>query len=210
MNRGLVWFASNSVVANLMMILIIGAGILTIPTITREIFPEFATDMISVSVRYLGAAPEEVEEGVTIRVEEAIQDLEGIKQITSTSAEGVGTIMAELEQGTDSRELLDDIKARVDAIDTFPEETEKPVISELTNRRQVMDVAVSGDVDEVTLKAIGQRVRDELTTIQGISQVELVASRPYEVSIEVSEKALRRYGLCAVCGTAPTAVVTIE
>lgn len=195
MNNAIRWFAANHVVANLLMAFIIAAGLLTIPAITKEIFPEFDLDLISVSVRYLGAAPEEVEEGVCIKVEEAIQDLEGIKKIESTASEGVGTVMVELETGADSRELLNDIKARVDAIETFPEETEKPVISELTNRRQVIDIAVHGNVDEATLKALGDRVRDELTAIKGISQVELVSSRPYEISIEVSEEALRRHGL---------------
>ena len=195
MNGAIKWFAQNSVVANLLMIMIVAAGVLTIPTITKEIFPEFSLDIISISVRYLGAAPEEVEEGVAVRIEEAIQDLEGIKQITSTSTEGVASVTVELDSGTDPREMLNDIKARVDAIETFPEQTEKPVISEITNRRQVIDVAVSGPVDEVTLKALGQRVRDELTTVPGITQVELVAARPYEVSIEVSEEALRRHNL---------------
>jgi len=195
MNGAIKWFAQNSVVANLLMIMIVAAGVLTIPTITKEIFPEFSLDIISISVRYLGAAPEEVEEGVAIRIEEAIQDLEGIKQITSTSTEGVASVTVELDSGTDPREMLNDIKARVDAIETFPEQTEKPVISEITNRRQVIDVAVSGPVDEVTLKVLGQRVRDELTTVPGITQVELVAARPYEVSIEVSEEALRRHNL---------------
>ena len=101
MNRFLAWFAENSVVANLLMVLIVAAGLLTIPRITKEIFPEVSIDMISVSVRYLGAAPEEVEEGVTVRVEEAIQDLEGIERMTSTSSEGVGTVIVELESGTD-------------------------------------------------------------------------------------------------------------
>jgi multidrug efflux pump subunit AcrB len=195
MNKAIEWFAANHVVANLLMAFIIAAGILTIPTITKEVFPEFNIDIISVTVRYLGAAPEEVEEGVCIKVEEAIQDLEGIKRLESTASEGVGTVMVELEPGIDSRELLNDIKARVDAIETFPVETEKPVISELTNRRQVIDIAVHGYIDETSLKALGQRVRDELTAISGISQVALVSARPYEISIEVSEKALRRHGL---------------
>ncbi|NIO28571.1 MAG: AcrB/AcrD/AcrF family protein [Candidatus Latescibacteria bacterium] len=195
MNRAIEWFAENHVVANLLMAVIIAGGVITIPAITKEVFPEFSLDMINVSVRYLGAAPEEVEEGVCVKIEEAIQDLEGIKQITSTSSEGVGTVMVELEPGTDSQELLNDIKARVDAIETFPEETEKPVISELSNRRQVIDVAISGNADEATLKTLGERVRGEITAIEGITQVEMVSARPYEVSIEISEEALRCHNL---------------
>jgi multidrug efflux pump subunit AcrB len=195
MNRTLSWFASNSVVANLLMVLIVAAGLMTIPTIKKEIFPEFSIDMINIGVPYLGAAPEEVEESVCVRIEEAIQDLDGIKRITSTAVEGTGAVSVEIEPGADARKLLSDIKTRVDAIDTFPEETEKPIISEVTNRRQVIDVAVAGDVDGLTLKAIGQRVRDELSGIDGITQVELVAAPPYEISIEISEEALRRHNL---------------
>lgn len=195
MNRIIDWYVNNSVVANLMMALIVIAGILTIPNVTKEIFPEFSMDMITISVTYLGAAPEEVEEGVSVRIEEAIQDLEGIERITSSSSEGVGSVLVEVEDGTDPRELLNDIKARVDGIDTFPEQTEKPIITEVVNRRQVIDIAVSGAVDEKTLKTLGERVRDELSAMDGITQVELVAARPYEVSIEVSEEALRRHSL---------------
>jgi len=195
MNGAIKWFAENHVVANLLMALIVVAGLVTIPTITKEVFPEFDLDMAYVSVRYLGAAPEEVEEGVCIKVEEAIQDLEGIKKITSAAAEGTGSVIIEFETGADSRKLINDIKTRVDAIDTFPEQTEKPVISEITNRRQVIDVAISGQADEASLKAIAERTRDELSAIPGITQVELVAARPYEVSIEVSEEALRRHNI---------------
>ncbi len=195
MNKAIEWFAANHVVANLLMAFIVAAGVLTIPSITKEVFPEFNLDMLTVSVRYLGAAPEEVEEGVCIKIEEAVQDLEGIKRLESNASEGVGTVIVEIEPDADSRKLLNDVKARVDAIETFPVETEKPVISELTNRRQVIDIAIHGPVDEASLKALGDRARDELTAIDGISQVDLVAARPYEISIEVSEESLRRHGL---------------
>ena len=151
--------------------------------------------MIRVSVAYLGAAPEEVEEGVCVRVEEAIQDLEGIKKITATASENIGTVVIEVETGYDIRKLLDDIKSRVDAITTFPRETEKPVVQEILNRRQVINVAISGQADEKSLKFLGERIRDEISDLPEISQVELTAARPYEIAIEVSEEALRRYGL---------------
>jgi multidrug efflux pump subunit AcrB len=195
MNPLLRWFADNSVVANLMMIVILAAGLLTVSTITKEVFPEFSLDMVTVSVSYRGAAPEEVEEGVCVKIEEAIQDLEGIKRITSNSSEGMGTVLVELEPGADVREMLNDVKARVDAIATFPDETEKPVIAEVTNRRQVIDIAVSGPVSETVLKETADRVRDELQGTGEITQVDVVAARPYEVSIEVSEEALRRHGI---------------
>lgn len=195
MYRILEWFVKNPVAANLAMVLIVAGGLLTLPSIKQEVFPEVASDLINISVPYLGAAPEEVEEAVCVRIEEEVQSLEGIKRITSRASEGVGTVTLELLPGSDIRQLLDDVKARVDAIDTFPEETEKPVIQELLNRRQVLSLAVSGDTDEKTLKVLSERMREEILLLPGITQAEVTSIRPYEVSIEVSEQALRRYDL---------------
>jgi len=195
MHRILEWFAKNPVAANLAMVLIVAGGLLTLPGIKQEVFPEIASDLINISVPYLGAAPEEVEEAICVRIEEEVQSLEGIKRITSRASEGVGTVTLELLPGTDIRQLLDDVKARVDAVDTFPEETEKPVIQELLNRRQVLSLAVSGDTDEKTLKVLSERMREEILLLPGITQAEVTSIRPYEVSIEVSEQALRRYDL---------------
>jgi multidrug efflux pump subunit AcrB len=195
MHRILEWFAKNPVAANLVMVLIVAGGLLTLPGIKQEVFPEIASDLINISVPYLGAAPEEVEEAICVRIEEEVQSLEGIKRITSRASEGVGTVTLELLPGTDIRQLLDDVKARVDAIDTFPEETEKPVIQELLNRRQVLSLAVSGDTDEKTLKVLSERMREEILLLPGITQAEVTSIRPYEVSIEVSEQSLRRYDL---------------
>ncbi|MFQ5877542.1 MAG: efflux RND transporter permease subunit [Acidobacteriota bacterium] len=203
MRRVIVWFAENGVAANLLMALLVLTGLLTllgigflgIEGIKQEVFPEFSSDLIRVSVPYPGAAPEEVEEGVVVRVEEAIQDLDGIKKIRSTASEGLGTVSVELLQGAGVRKLLDEVKSRVDAIDTFPEEADEPVIEEVLIRRHVLEVAISGDADERTLKLLGERVRDDMISLPGITQVELLGTRPYEISVEVSETALRRYGL---------------
>ena len=189
------WFARNGVAANLMMVFIMMSGIIAVTTVRKEVFPEIELDRINIQVPYLGAAPEEVEDAVTIRIEEAIQGLDGIKQIQSTAAEGMGTVIVELELGADARKVVDEVKSSVDAITTFPVETEKPIIRELTSRMQVADIAVSGDVDPFRLKAATERVRDELTAIPGITQVDIVSAPPYEISIEVSEVALRRHGL---------------
>jgi multidrug efflux pump subunit AcrB len=189
------WFAGNPVAANLLMVVVMAGGLVAATTIKREVFPEFSLDIITVTVPYLGAAPEEVEAGVCVRIEEALQGLDGIKRVTSIAAEGTGTVLVEVELGADSRRVLDDVKSRVDAIDTLPEETEKPVVQELTNRQDVINLAVWGQADERTLKQLAQRVRDELAAQPGISQVEITNARPYEISIEVSESGLRRHGL---------------
>jgi multidrug efflux pump subunit AcrB len=189
------WFASNHVAANLLMFLIIAAGLLTIFTIKVEFFPEMSLDMITVTVPYLGASPSDTEEGVVMRVEEAIAAVDGIKRMTSSATEGAGMVFVEVEEYADVQEVLDDIKAEVDRIITFPEETEKPIIAEVTNRYEVITIVLYGDVSEKALKSLADEVRDDLTALQNISQVDVAGVRPYEISIEVSEKTLRRYGL---------------
>ncbi len=195
MNRMVAWFAGNSVAANLMMACIVGTGILALFNVKEEVFPELSLDMINIEVPYPGAAPEEVEDAIIVRLEEAIQGVDGIKQLTSTASEGAGTVLIELELGADARRVVDDVKSRVDAITTFPTETETPIVREMTARNQVVDIALSGRADEVVLKALAERIRSGLTAIPEISQVDIVSARPYEIAVEVSEAALRRYGL---------------
>jgi len=191
----LAWFARNRVAANLLMIFLLVGGGLTLISIQMELFPEFSIDQISIRVPYLGASPEESEEGVCMRVEEAIAAVEDIKELRSVASEGMGTVVAELEEYADGREVLDDIKSEVDQIITFPEETEKPIITEMTNRRHMLTVVLYGDVSEHTLKYLAEEVRDELTAVKYISQVEISGVRNFEISIEVSEGTLRRYGI---------------
>ena len=194
--RGMIdWFARNSVAANLMMAFILVSGALATTNVREESFPEIELDRINVEVPYLGAAPEEVEEAVNVRIEEAIQGIDGIKQIQSTASEGMGSVMIELDLGADARRVVDEVKGNIDAITTFPIETEKPIAREMTMRQQVVDVAISGDVDPFTLKQVAERVRDELTAIPEITQVDIVSAPPYEISIEVSEDDLRRHGM---------------
>ena len=194
--RGLLgWFATNHVAANLLMFLIIATGLLTIFSIKIEVFPEFSLDMISISVPYRGASPADVEEGVCLRVEEAIAAVDGIKRMTSSAAEGGGLTLVEVQEYADAAKVLDDIKAAIGTIITFPKETEKPVISELKSRHKVITVVVSGDVSERTLKKLAEQIRDDLTVMDNISQVSLSGVRPYEISIEVSEENLRRYNM---------------
>ena len=194
-NSGIAWFARNPVAANLMMVFIIVSGLIATRTVKEEVFPEVDLDRISIQVPYLGAAPEEVEEGVVIRIEEAIQGIDGIKEIQSTASEGNASVMIELELGADARRVVDEVKNNVDAITTFPLETEKPIVREMTARNQVTDIAISGETDIFALKALAERVRDELTATAEITQVDVVSAPPYEISIEVSEVALRRHGM---------------
>jgi len=189
------WFAKNGVAANLLAIFIVIVGFMTIGTLRQEVFPEFSSDRIYVRVIYPGAAPEEVEEGISQKIEEAIHGLTDVKKVTSTSQENSGTVMVELNPGTDAARALDEIKTRIDAIDTFPEESEKPLIEEIIMRKQVINVAVSGEASEKTLRHYASEVRDQLMALDGITQVELANVREMELSIEVSEDTLRRYSM---------------
>ncbi|MEM9226633.1 MAG: efflux RND transporter permease subunit, partial [Verrucomicrobiota bacterium] len=190
------WFARNGVAANLMMLILMAGGLAAMFTKVKiELFPQFSLDTISISVPFRGAAPEEVEINIVKRIEERIQDLQGIKKITSAAIEGRGSVAVEVDLNYDARRLLDDIKTRVDAIDTFPEEAEEPIIEELLITREVISVSVYGDTDEETLKRLAEEVRDDLIATPGITQVDVTGIRDFEISIEISEQDLRRYGL---------------
>ena len=193
MNRAIMWLAGNPVAANLLMVLIVVSGLMAAATISVEVFPEVELDRISIRVPYLGAAPEEVESGVVIRVEESIQNVDGIKEIVSTAAEGSASIIVELELGADQQQVFHEVTNNIQEITTFPIETERPVVRELATRSKVMDIAIAGDTDVAVLKTIAERVRDGLVAMPDVSQVEIVSVPQYEISIEVSEVALRRH-----------------
>jgi len=196
--RGIIaWFAANPVAAHLLtaMVLIGGLATLLMGRHRVEVFPEFALDVISVRVLYPGASPEEVEASVLLRIEERIHDLVGIKRIHATAKEGLGLVAVQVQTGHDPRRLLDEIKARVDGIDSFPDGAQRPLVEEAVARQQVLDIAVHGDADERTLKAIGMRIRDEVAALPGLSLTELAHARDDEIAIELSEAALRRHQL---------------
>lgn len=195
-NKGIIaWFARNSVAANLLMLLIIGGGLYGVNSVQKQIFPQFELNFISVRVPYLGAAPQEVEEGVVVRLEEAVKDLEGIKKLTSTANEGMGSLSIEVEDGYDVQTLLDEVKVQVDAISTFPDNTEKPVVFRIKPQQNVLWISVFGDVSERELKQTTKEVRDEIANLPGVSDVSILGARPYEVSVEISEVQLQAYNL---------------
>ncbi len=216
------WSIKSNVTVNLIMVFIILAGLFTVMNMRRELFPQFSLDMIVVSVAYPGSSPEEVEEGICIKIEERIESIEGIERIISTAREGNGDVLAELETGADTQKILDEIKAEVDRIDTFPDEAEEPIVKEIINQDPTISVAIFGDVPEARLRQVAEGIRDDLfdakflsPTKRGglqsllgfifkpfkfkhpdtITQIDLVGVRDYEIAVEVSEEDLRRYGL---------------
>jgi len=195
MRRLIAWFVGNPVAANLLMMLLVLGGLISLTQLKQEEFPEIDLGTVQVRVPYLGAAPEEVEVGVCIRIEEALEGAQSIYRMTSASSEGMCTVTLELESSADDIEALNDISGRIDAISTFPAETERPIVSLLTSRNQGLEIVIAGDTDERTLKILAMEMREELAAMEGISQVEVAYVRADEISIEVSEQTLRRYGL---------------
>ena len=189
------WSVNNRVAVNLVMVFIIVAGLLTVMNMRREMFPQFALDMINVSVPYPGASPAEVEEGICIKIEEKIKGIENISRTYSSSREGMGSVTVELDKRADVQKIMDDIKNEVDLIDTFPAEADDPIITEIINRNPAITVAVYGDVSEKMLRRTADRIRDDLVDTGPISLATLVGVRDYEIAVEVSEENLQRYGL---------------
>jgi len=195
MKAVLAWFAENHVAANLLMLFLIVAGLATGLTMKIEVFPEFTLDRITVTTEYLGASPSEVEEAIIRRIEERVAGLAGIKRIDSVAREGSGTVTIEVMDGWDLKKLLDEVKAEVDSITTFPNEAEKPIVREMTRRTQVISLAVYGDAPESTIKNLAERIKNEITDLPGVTQADLFGVRTGEIHVEISEETLRRYGL---------------
>ncbi len=194
-HKFLTWFVDNPVAANLMMAIFITGGLISLATMHKEEFPNIEPGIVQIQIPYLGAAPEEVEEAVCIRVEEAIEGVDGMDRFFSTSREGMCSVMVEVSQNADITTVLNDIKGKVDAISTFPAETEKPIVSSMQFRGQTISLAVHGKTDEATLKLLAEEIRDDISLLEGISQVSVTYARPWEISIEVSEQTLRQYNL---------------
>ena len=189
-HKFLTWFA-----ANLMMAIFITGGFISLISMHKEEFPNIEPGIVQIQIPYLGAAPEEVEEAVCIRVEEAIEGVDGMDRFFSVSREGMCSVMVELSQNADITTVLNDIKGNVDAISTFPAETEKPIVSSMQFKGQTISLAVHGNTDEATLKLLAEEIRDDISALEGISQVSVTYARPWEISIEVSEQTLRQYNL---------------
>ena len=195
-HKGIIaWFAHNPVAANLLMAIILVVGLGSAFTIQRAMFPTFDIDMIFINMAYPGASPEEVEQGIVLKIEEAINDLDGIKRVESDALESLARIMIEPLDGTDINELLADIKNRIDAIQHFPENAEKAIISQPELLFPALQLQLSGDLDERSMKTLADELRRELLTLPEVSAAEVVGARAYEISVEISEQLLREYHL---------------
>ncbi|MBI88561.1 MAG: acriflavin resistance protein [Candidatus Marinimicrobia bacterium] len=195
MERLIRWFVNNSVAANLMMAFIIIAGALTVPLLRMEVFPEISVDIVNVTAVYPGASPIDVENAICIKIEERLQGLEGVKRITSSASENVGSVNLELIPGQDVNEMLDKIKAQIDAIDSFPENVERPICRQFAGSNPVVTVAIDGDMGESELSDLTAEIKDEIDGLPEITYTQFVARKDKEISLEISENTLRKYNL---------------
>ena len=189
------WFTSNPVLANILMLSVLAAGIFTALNVRTEGFPAFAAESVTITVPIRGGTPENVERGVAIRIEEALESIAGIDEIRSVSTDSLATITVQAIEDYPISKLLDDVKIQVDAIPSLPEQAEKPVVTENKRASQVLWVEIYGSEDEAARKETARELRDELLAQPSISKVETIGARDYEISIEPSEEQLRRYGL---------------
>lgn len=196
MNGLIAWWARNGVAANLLMIACIITGVLAFFRIEREVFPSAKFNYAQVSVAWPGASPREVEEQIILRIEEAISDVDGVKHVDSTAREGTAQVTIEGEDDVDTTLFLNEIKNRIDGISTFPADAFPPVVTQLRNENQAIMVALYGDLDEKELNRLSRKLRDELARLpDGSPLIQMWGEKQEEVSVEVSEEALRRYGL---------------
>ena len=189
------WMAKNPVAANLLMGMFLVGGLLMGLQIRQEVFPDFNLDYVQVAVPYPGASPEEVEKGVLLAIEDAVRDVSDVKAVSSTASEGQASVFIELMIDADPNVALSDLKNSIDRVTSLPEETERPVVSLLTSRFEVISVILHGQQDEMTLRRLAERTRDEMLADPDIFQVDIVGAKPREISIEVPSTQLRAHGL---------------
>ncbi len=195
MKRLVAWMAGHGVASNLLWIALLIVGLVSAWSLEQEVFPEFALDVVQVRVDYPGAGPAEVEDSILRRIEERIEGIEGIDELRSIGREGVGIVTAELQRSASVSAVRRDIEAEVNRITTFPASAERPIVSELTNRRRVLRLALHGDRDPADLKRLAYTVEERLTAVPEINDVRVAGSPGAEIDIRVSTEALRAYGL---------------
>lgn len=194
--RGPIGFmARNGIAANVVMLFLVLAGLSAARNLVQEVLPDFSLDRVQILVPYPGAAPREVEQSIVRRIEEQIRTVDGLRRVESTASEGLASVIAEFKSGTDINRALNEVKAQVDRIPTFPAAAERPEVREITSRQSVVRLLVHGDVPERTLKELAYLIEDGLSALPEVSLAETSGARPYEISIELPLRRLRALGL---------------
>lgn len=194
------WAVNNSPAMNTLMIGVLVVGALSMWSMHREVFPQFELEILLVTVPYPGASPEEVEEGLSLKMEEAVRSIDGIKRLTSIAQEGTAFLVLELETYVDVQQTLNEVRSEIDRIPSLPDLAEDPEIQQITFREPAIRVGVIGpaetDLDaELALRDVTEGVRNDLLALPSISQANIVGGRPYQIDVQISESRLREYGL---------------
>lgn len=194
--KGLIsWFAHNHVAANLLMFILIISGLYSAYTITKKSNPDLVIPVIQVSMALPGASPADVESGIIIPIESALENVDGIDYIRSTANEGAGVVSLEIDESYDINEVLNDVKVNVDSILTFPVQAEPARVSRIINRQDSIRLAIYGDLNPMGQKELAQSIRNELLELPDVNSIRIDGVRNYEITIEVSEDSLLKYGL---------------
>lgn len=192
----LAWFARNAVAANLLMFSVVMAGLIVASQIRQEVYPAYALDEVEISMEYRGASPDEVEQAIILPVEAELRGMEIIRRLRSTAGDGRATIRVELVPGTDRNRGLQEVTQAVQRVSLFPDEAEPPVIAlESGRRREVVRIAIHGDLDERSLVDFAREVEIGLLTDPRISMIERRGMRRPEIHIEIAQSRLRALGL---------------
>ena len=189
------WFARNNVAANLLMIFIIIGGLMASLILKKQMFPLEEDNWISVSIPYLGAAPQEVEEGITVKIEEALEGVEGLKRVITYSNRNSSSAWLEVDNDYDIQEVLDEVKGEIDSISSFPAGIERPVVKKDKTRQEVMYISLYGDLNPIQLKELGKKIHDEIQQLSTVNLTDLFAGFDYEIGVEIDQNKLREYQL---------------
>lgn len=195
MNSIIKWMAEHPVAANLITVFVIAVGILSVTQMPQKTFPEFSLDAVSVSVSYPGASPLEIQDSIVRPIEDQLSGVDGIDSVTASISEGRGGVVVSFLRGENIAKKLDEIKTEIDRIRVFPDDADEPSVEQASNNSRVLEIALHGDASEAVLKEEAHRLKEELTSLPAISFVEIVNTREYEVSIELSRDMLRAYGI---------------
>ena len=192
------YMASNGIAANLLMMGIVAAGLVSLTGLEREAWPTTPFYHIEVSMAYPGATPEEIEESIVVKIEDQVSGLDDVKAVKSVAAPGMASVRVQMDSRTDMDRALDDIESAVNRIQSFPAGAERPRFQEMDNRFSMMRLIVYGDISERSLKELAYQIEDELTTLPSVSQVAVSGARNYEISIEVPLHRLKALGLTLI------------
>ena len=190
------WFAGNHVAATVVMLFLIAAGALTFATLNKETFPTIDPRIIVISVPFPGASPEDVEDGITRRLEEAVIGIQGVERVESRAQEGIGVVNVELEDFADGNQVLTDVETEVDQLINFPPENAEEVrVVKIKPVSSVFTLAIHGELPELTLRNWAEQIEDEILQLPSVALVNLSGTREREIRIEVAEATLRQYQL---------------